>query len=363
MTLYAKGEDTDVAEPTIAAGYPKALLMFAVSRGADRALLLGHSGIASADLADPEWRIPFSRYLALIAAEADATGDPAVALHFGEAVRMQDITLVGLVCEAAETPAEVRHQLNRYAPLLVDEGKRAPSLLVDATIDERGAWIEIVSPSWCSYPPMIEAELTRLVCNTRATFGAVPEFSSIRFPLAAEFAYPRPPYTAEYERVFQAPITFGAQRNALLIDPRFPQLRQPPADCYVFGVLSKRADTLLKSLEAEETTRAKVKRALLPILHTGAANMDVAATKLGMSRRTLLRRLKDEGTTFERMLDELRCTLALGYLEERKCSVIETAYLVGFSDPAAFSRAFKRWTGTSPRAVRERAIPALGPIG
>lgn len=362
MTLRAKAGEMGVAEPTIAAGYPKALLMFTVSRGADRAALLQRSRIASADLAEPESRIPLSRYMALVAAAAEATHDEAVALHFGEGVRMQDITLVGLVCEAVETPADVRHQLNRYASLLIDEGNGKASVLVEATADDRGGWIEIVSHSWCSHPLMIEAELTRLVCNTRAMFGAVPEFGPIRFPLAAEFAYPEPPYAAEYERVFHAPVTFGAKRNALLIDPRFAQLRQPPADRYVFGVLSKRADALLKQLESSATTRAKVERVLMTVLPTGNTNMDTVAAKLGMSRRTLLRRLKEEGTTFECVLDELRRTLALGYLAEHKCSVNEVAYLVGFSDPAAFSRAFKRWTGMSPRAACEAPSRDLGSV-
>lgn len=80
--------------------------------------------------------------------------------------------------------------------------------------------------------------------------------------------------------------------------------------------------------------------------------MDAIASKLGVSRPTLFRRLKAEGTTFEQLLDELRHRLSLHYLSGKKVSVNETAYLVGFSDPAAFSRAFKRWTGSSPRTAR-----------
>lgn len=79
--------------------------------------------------------------------------------------------------------------------------------------------------------------------------------------------------------------------------------------------------------------------------------MDVIASKLGLSRQTLFRKLKAEGVTFEKVLDELRHRLALHYLSGKKVSVNETAYLVGFSDPAAFSRAFKRWTGSCPRMM------------
>jgi AraC-like DNA-binding protein len=82
--------------------------------------------------------------------------------------------------------------------------------------------------------------------------------------------------------------------------------------------------------------------------------MDVIAGGMGLSRQTLFRRLKDEGTTFEKLLDELRHKMALNYLSEKKVSVNETAYLTGFSESAAFSRAFKRWTGQSPRAMRMR---------
>jgi AraC-like DNA-binding protein len=90
----------------------------------------------------------------------------------------------------------------------------------------------------------------------------------------------------------------------------------------------------------------------MPILHTGEVSMDAIAAKLGQSRQTLYRNLKAEEVTFEQVLDALRHKLALHYLAGKKVSVNETAYLVGFSDPASFSRAFKRWTGTSPRDAR-----------
>jgi AraC-like DNA-binding protein len=125
---------------------------------------------------------------------------------------------------------------------------------------------------------------------------------------------------------------------------------------YVFGILSEHADALLKSLESSKSVRGRVESLLMPILHTGDVSMGMIAGRLGLSRQTLLRRLKAEGTTFEKVLDELRRQLALGYLGGKKVSVNETAYLVGFSEPAAFSRAFKRWTGTSPRRMRDSGV-------
>jgi len=123
---------------------------------------------------------------------------------------------------------------------------------------------------------------------------------------------------------------------------------------YVFCVLTEHAEALLREMDAAQTVRGKVESLLLPVLHEGDIGMDAIAEQMALSRQTLFRRLKVEGTTFEKILDALRHRLALDYLGARKVSVNETAYLVGFSDPAAFSRAFKRWTGLSPRALRAR---------
>ena len=87
----------------------------------------------------------------------------------------------------------------------------------------------------------------------------------------------------------------------------------------------------------------------MPILHTGDIGRDAIADMMGVSCWTLSRKLKAEGATYEQVLDDLRHKMALHYLNGKKVSVNETAYLVGFSEPAAFSRAFKRWTGVSPR--------------
>jgi AraC-like DNA-binding protein len=109
---------------------------------------------------------------------------------------------------------------------------------------------------------------------------------------------------------------------------------------------------MLKSLEQAKTARERVESVLMSMLHTGKASMEAVAEKLAQSRQTLYRNLKEEGVTYEQVLDALRHKLALHFLSDKKVSVNETAYLVGFSDPAAFSRAFKRWTGKSPREVR-----------
>jgi AraC-like DNA-binding protein len=98
--------------------------------------------------------------------------------------------------------------------------------------------------------------------------------------------------------------------------------------------------------------RKDVEQAIEPLLASGDAGIDRVARDLGMSRQTLYRRLKAEGVTFEEILDAKRRQLAVRYLKLERISVKAVAYKLGFSDPAAFSRAFKRWTGLSPSSVR-----------
>lgn len=97
---------------------------------------------------------------------------------------------------------------------------------------------------------------------------------------------------------------------------------------------------------------AQVEQRLEAALESGDVGIDRIARELGYSRQTLYRRLKEEGTTYERLLDGLRRRLALRLVRGQGLSVKEAAYRLGFSDPAAFSRAFKRWTGTSPGEMR-----------
>jgi AraC-like DNA-binding protein len=101
--------------------------------------------------------------------------------------------------------------------------------------------------------------------------------------------------------------------------------------------------------------RKDVERSIEPLLASGDVSIDRVARELGMSRQTLYRRLKAEGITFEEILDAKRRQLAIRYLKFDRASVKAVAYRLGFSEPAAFSRAFKRWTGVSPSAVRAGA--------
>lgn len=130
--------------------------------------------------------------------------------------------------------------------------------------------------------------------------------------------------------------------------------RPSPSRKHPFLALLGEAVKAIEGKAAAPTSefRAQVERRMEPMLASGPVRIDEVARALGCSRQTLYRRLKAEGVTFAALLDDLRRRLALRFVREQGLSVKATAYRLGFSDPAAFSRAFKRWTGTSPSAAR-----------
>lgn len=172
---------------------------------------------------------------------------------------------------------------------------------------------------------------------------------------AVHVTHPAPSYRDEYERIFRVPVVFSSDRNALLLDEAALSFKPPVAPAYASDVLKTRAEELLTRLEQSKSTRAQVEKILVHALKTGDVSIQSTASELGLSRQTLFRKLKAEGVTFEKVLDDLRHRLALHYLNGGKMSVSQTAHLTGFSDPASFSRAFKRWTGSSPKSAAKAA--------
>lgn len=337
-----------MADLSVGAGYARGLLELAVARGADRRALLDLARIEPATLEDQDGRVPFARYVALMRAAKALSNDPALALHYGEAVDISEVSIVGLVGLASSTMTEALAQLNRYVRLIVETENEAGSDRFAIRVERGGVWLVDTRTNPNAFPELTESAFAQLICAPR-------RIDSAPFVKAVHVTHPDPGYGAEYERIFAAPVSFGRDRNALQLDETLAAQRVARLPRYVFGVLSERAEALLKELDAAQSVRGRVERLLMPILHGGGANIEAIASRMGVSRQTLFRRLKAEGVTFAQVLDELRHTLALHYLSGKKVSVNETAYLVGFSEPAAFSRAFRRWTGSTPRAARALA--------
>jgi AraC-like DNA-binding protein len=328
---------------TVGAGYAKALFDFAVLQGVAAADLAACCRIDGARLNDPDGRISFARYIALMRCAKELSGDPALALRFGAATRITDLTIAGLIGAASETLLDAFVQMNRYARLTMDLTGQGDRMRLERAGAQ--AWIVVDFPEPALYPEVLESGFARMASYGTGS-GPNP------FVKAVHFTYRAPAHAEAYKAVFKVDVVFESARNAILTDAAWMSEPGPMKSKYVFAILCRRGDVLLDELERADTLRARIEALVLKQLHEGPPTIRTVAARLKISRATLFRRLRDEGLTFDRLIDGLRRRVALEYLAAGRVSVKDVAYLTGFSEAAAFSRAFRRWTGQSPKAFK-----------
>ena len=177
-----------------------------------------------------------------------------------------------------------------------------------------------------------------------------------RAKLECWFPYAIPADTSGHERSFASTtLKFGAPFFGFAFDPSYESAPMPTADAVLHAAHRDRVDSLLATLSAALVLKIRVRRLVeREIRCTRSATVPRVASALRMSRRTLTRRLEEEGTSFVEELDNARRELALSLMSDCEAPLKEVAFKLGFSHPESFHRAFKRWTGETPLAYRNR---------
>ena len=180
-------------------------------------------------------------------------------------------------------------------------------------------------------------------------------------PSEVRFSHPAPNDVTEHTRFFRCPIRWRAASDALVLPADMLEAPLLMANAGLALVLDRYALELLDRLSVEGSFGDKVREGICVALPRGDASLEVVATKLGMSARTLQRRLSEEGTSHQSLLEELRRSLSEQYLGRPDLCTEDVALMLGFSDGRAFRRAFKRWTGVSPSEFRGRRMREKAP--
>jgi AraC-like DNA-binding protein len=168
------------------------------------------------------------------------------------------------------------------------------------------------------------------------------------------FPHPAPNDTSEYHRTFPGTsLKFGAPFLGMVFDREYENAPMPVADPVLHSIICARADSLLASIAESQAVTLRVRRMIaLAIDESREPTALSVARSLHMSRRTMSRRLEQEGTSFTEELDKTRRELGLSYVRQSKSSLTEVAFQLGFAHVESFNRAFKRWTGTTPLVYR-----------
>ena len=166
-----------------------------------------------------------------------------------------------------------------------------------------------------------------------------------------------PAESSELVKFLSCPIEFGADVDEIVFHREARQLRLVGADPYLNEILFHYCDQALAQRRSNASSlRICVENSITPLLPHGKVRLDDVAQKLGMSSRTLARRLTAEGLNFGEILDQLRSDLAKRYLGESNLSISQIAWLVGYQGVSAFSHGCKRWTGLNPKEMRDRLL-------
>jgi AraC-like DNA-binding protein len=330
-----------VNEPSSLARLALIHLERAARFGVPRAELLRDAKLNEEQLRDPDARIPRSAMVRLWHAVASRTPDAALGMRLGAEVRVREFGLVGYTMAFSKTVGAALKRLTRYDRILSE------ALVVTLDAKDDATWARVdVEPALRAFRPAADFRLAALLSMCRE-LAAAP-----LAPLTVQFPYRRPAEIREYERFYRAPLEFGAVATALLL--RNDDLARPTAlsDVTLTDYLDRLAEQVLTALGGDDTLRDRVRRVLFSELSEGVPALDRVGRELGLSARTLQRGLRQEGTTFAAVLTQLRQDLAQPLLRDGQLTVAEVAFLLGYQDPSAFQRAFRRWSGRSPRAFR-----------
>ena len=171
-------------------------------------------------------------------------------------------------------------------------------------------------------------------------------------PMTVSLRRKTPESTAPYDRYFGCPVRFGAEENAFLLSREDADSPLPSSNKQLATVFDKMLGEELAQLDKSDVV-ARCRAAVLEHLTSGEASAEDTAKQLHMSPRTLQRKLAEVRLTYQQLVDDTRKDLALRYIADVKRSVSDITFSLGFSQPSAFTRAFKRWTGLSPTDYRE----------
>jgi AraC-like DNA-binding protein len=314
----------------------------AKAAGLDLALLSKKAGLTLRQIEDPSVRIKVRDQISFLNLAAEALQDDLLGFHLALPSDLRELGLLYYVSASSETLGEALQRATRYS-LIVNEG-------VSLTyVDGKDVSItfDYVGVSRHLDRHQIEFFVTVLVRLCRQLTG-------LRVvPARVKLTHRRDGAVAEFLEFFGRDFEFHASADEVTFATTIRQMPVVSADPFLNKLLIAYCEEALARRPANlGSFRSSVENAIVSLLPHGEASAGEIARRLGVSRRTFARRLSLEGVSFSQVLQELRFDLAERYLNDESLSISQIAWLLGYQEVSAFTHAFKRWTGRTPREAR-----------
>jgi AraC-like DNA-binding protein len=335
---------------TISICFVRAALESVHARGLDARALLLQAGIHPNLLTSPHARVSAARYGALWRSIAEALGDEL----FGLDSRRVKVGSFAMLCRSVIHCSTLERALNRglrFYDLLVDDVSIALERDGGAamlTLHER-------NDSESSSQRVFAQEGLLVILHGLACW-----LVGRRIPITlAEFGYPEPAHSVEYRTMFGTQLAFDRSHTAITFDASYLDLPVVQDDQSVKEFLRAIPENILIKYKNTNSLTAKIRARLRETLPEELPDLETIASELYTTPATLRRRLQDEGESYQSIKDQLRRDLAIKYLSHPDRSVMDVALELGFAEPSAFHRAFKKWTGASPGEHRRRLLASV----
>jgi len=311
-------------------------------KGIDAEPALFGAGLSRRQLSQDDIGLPVAsqyRFLELAATEAD---DSLLGLHVAAEMDMRAIGILFYITGSSRTVSEALENFAHYSATTNE------ALVVETSREKDEVTLAIRHVQHFDEPHRQFFELLALWFVRTLHRQTNRHFN----PLRVTFTHARNSDVREVHHLLQCPVDFAQPVDTWVLPQRVMDLPIVSGDSRLLQILTAHADDLLAEKHSVSGLQNMVVSQLVDLLPSGESRAAAVARRLGMSTRSFTRHLADEGTTFGEILERLRLHLATGYLADNRMSSQQIAWSLGYSDPSAFTHAYKRWTGTTPRRAR-----------
>ena len=325
--------------PTAGGGIARAAYALASQERVAVGPLLQRANLSVQQAKDPDLRMPVKDQISFLNLVAEKLDDEFLGIRIGQTIELREMGLLYYVMTSSRTVGDALQRVSRYSTLQ-NEGVQIGCRIgktVTVTFDYLGVSRRLDRHQ-------IECFITLLVrmCRKLSGLSLVP--SRVRL------MHHRTRMPSEFARLFGSHVAFTCDADEVEYPSSLARASCVNADSYLNALLVRYCDEAMAQRRKKSATwQLKVENAVAPLLPHGQARIGAIAAELGVSRRTLARRLAAEGLTFRKVLDDLRFDLTKRYLREEDLPISEIAWLLGYRETSAFNHAFKRWTGSAPK--------------
>lgn len=305
-------------------------------------------GVDPESVKPPDAYIPIETYLLIQDEAAQYVKDPYFGLHMGQFAEAGSWSILGYMMMNCKTLGEAFEKSGRYSRIIGN--------LIEARAELKFNKIKVIFFTPPHAPKMsrhcFEATFSSSVRMMRTLTGVDIH------PLEVTFIYPEPESRSEYERIFCCPVRFGQRENSFTIAMSVVNSPILMANPGLLEYFEKYAQDFLDEMNRNHEHTRTVTKIILARMDDEALSIEKVAREMAVSVRTLQKHLEDEGVAFSDLLKDIRQRLAQKYLRENY-TVEQITYLLGFSEPSVFRKAFKKWSGVTPREYRESSYPSI----